>query len=448
MPKNQKIKNKRSNASEETALVTYFPQPTEMSGSGDYKAIFHKMANQIKNNEKQIKKALTSKPAKRVAKVALSAAARRFFGTGDYVANDMPVCNSLVNPTSAYATAEFTNRGRRGVRVVESECLGDIKSGALVGGSTVFTNQTFALNPANSNLFPWLSTIANSFDEYEPLGIIVRFKSTSSEFNGVSQALGTVILAADYDVADPPYSSKVEMENSDYAISSKSSSSMAMGIECDPKERATKLLFTGPVDPGESSKFYNLCNVQVATQGMSAADVTLGEIWIDYEFVFYKKQMPPATIIPPPVPRVGATFRSVDNVAGGASIAQGMVNVDAGSLDVSIVSNQLRFGPDAPLGRYSVVFLYNNGGDLWSTTGIHLNSEVGDGISLDPDGDYVFASNNFAGTEAANVLLLTFTLLVADSSATITFINAAEDMDGTRKIVVEPISEATNYDLA
>jgi hypothetical protein len=36
----------------------------------------------------------------------------------------------------------------------------------------------------------------------------------------------------------------------------------------------------------------NLCNIQVATQGMSAANIELGEIWIDYDIAFFKKQVP------------------------------------------------------------------------------------------------------------------------------------------------------------
>jgi hypothetical protein len=36
---------------------------------------------------------------------------------------------------------------------------------------------------------------------------------------------------------------------------------------------------------------YDLGNFQLATQGVSAAGVTLGELWVSYDITFYKKQL-------------------------------------------------------------------------------------------------------------------------------------------------------------
>lgn len=437
MPRNRKSK------STSTTLVTYVPQPTQMSGSGDYKSIFKKMANQIKNNEKQIKKVVTSKPVKKAAKVALSMAARRFLGSGDYETNDAPVCNSLINPTSKFATTEFVNQGRRGVRVTESEFIGDIKSGTLVGGSTVFHNQTFSLNPSNTTTFPWLSTIANSFDQYEPVGVIFRFKSTSSEFNGSSQALGAVILAADYDVNDPPYASKQEMENSDYAISCKSSRSMAMGIECDPKERLTRVLLTGDPDPGSATNFYDFCNVQIASQGMSVADVTLGELWVDYEFVFYKKQQPPLSLIPPTL-FSGATFSASENLASGDDLAFGMVNQSQGDLDIGFDGVNFSFGPLVPVGtRFLAVLLYKNTTNVGAIQDLLVDYSASAGITFDPATDFNDPIVSFSIGENANVLLANFT--VASVDATLQLANIGGVMIGQRKLIFLTIPATPNF---
>lgn len=219
------------------------------------------------------------------------------FGMGDYAVKT----NTLMQVPNAHAASipTFSKDGKRGIRVVEREYLGDVYSGpVLVNSSTSFNNQTYRLNPADPVTFPWLSRIASNFDQWEPNGIVFEFISTSSEFNGTSQALGTVILASEYDVSDPAYVNKVEMENSDYANSTKPSQTAMHGLECDPAERPTPILYTGDFPVGEH-KFYDLCNFQIATQGMSVVNQNLGELWISYDISFFKKQVNPTNLIIP-----------------------------------------------------------------------------------------------------------------------------------------------------
>lgn len=267
------------------------------------KSKMSKVKSAVKASAPKVVKEVKTRARRKVKKLAQQVVSRglaTFLGSGDYVTSEAVNCNSLVNPTTAFTGPEVTNKGRRGVRVVESEFVGDLVSGpVMVAGGTAFNNQVFTLNPQNVNLFPWLSSMAPLFDQWEPNGIILRFKSTSSEYNGTSQALGTVMCAADYDSADAPYGSKVELENADYAVSCKASENFLMGVECDPTERPTKLLFTGPgAGSATSSNLHDLCRLQVATQGMSVAGVTLGELWIDYDVTFYKKQLTGLSILP------------------------------------------------------------------------------------------------------------------------------------------------------
>lgn len=222
-------------------------------------------------------------PAGRVANSLVKGAAK-IFGVGDYTIHS----NSLIK--GGHIAPVFTNSSH-GVRVVDREYIGTIVSGALSGGSTVFQNQAYRINPSNSALFPWLSRMAEQFDQWEPHGIVFEFVSTSSEYNGTSQALGVVIVATDYDVNDPDYANRVEMENSAYAISSKASSNILHGIECSIAERPTRLLYTESSNTGSRGSLSDLGKLQVATQGMSVAGVTLGELYVTYDIEFYKKQM-------------------------------------------------------------------------------------------------------------------------------------------------------------
>lgn len=208
----------------------------------------------------------------------------KIFGSGDYVIRS----NSLMN-SNGVSPPKFGSSGR-GTRVTEREFLCDIYSGNLISGSTEFTSQIFKINPSDRSTFPWLSTIALQFDQWDLHGLVFYFKSTSSTFNGASQALGTVVMATDYNVMDPPYPSKQIMENSDYACSAKPSEDLVHGVECAIKERPTELLYTGS-NTGTPLNLTTLGNFQVATVGCSAANIKLGELWVSYDLTFYKKQL-------------------------------------------------------------------------------------------------------------------------------------------------------------
>jgi len=216
----------------------------------------------------------------------------KLFGHGDYTLK----ANSLVHGVNGPTVPKFAGNGKRGTRITEREFITDVFSGALSAGASAFTNTTYRINPTDSNVFPWLAAIASQFDQWDPHGIVFEFISTSSTFNGTSQALGTVVMATDYDVTDTAYASKQQMENADFSCSSKPSESLLHGIECEPTERPTKVLYTSsPANP----LFADLGNFQLATAGCSTAGARLGELWVSYDITFYKKQVAsPAVTLP------------------------------------------------------------------------------------------------------------------------------------------------------
>jgi hypothetical protein len=211
----------------------------------------------------------------------------KLFGFGDYSTTIKG--NSLMAGVAGSAVPKFQGDGKRGIRVTEREFIGNILSGTLSGGSSVFTNQSFPIIPTDASTFPWLSKMAGLFDQWEAHGIVFEFHTTSSTFNGTSQALGAVIMATDYDPLDPAYISKQVMENADYACSSVPSSNLLHGIECDPRERPLEVMFT--TLRAATPSFSSLGNFQIATQGCSTAGTTLGELWVSYDITFYKKQL-------------------------------------------------------------------------------------------------------------------------------------------------------------
>lgn len=180
----------------------------------------------------------------------------------------------------------------RFTRITHREFVQDI---VVPVAPTTFTNNTFVINPGNSTLFPWLASIASCYQQYEIMGMVFMFKSTSTDFS-TSGALGSVILSTNYDVLESPFASKVIMENSQYAVSAKPSLSQLHAVECDPKLTTTNVKYirnpSSSTTTSQDSRFYDHGLFQLATVGLSAtAGTTLGELWVTYDIKLLKPEI-------------------------------------------------------------------------------------------------------------------------------------------------------------
>jgi hypothetical protein len=198
----------------------------------------------------------------------------------------MPDYNVLMNSNQI---PQFSHTGNAHV-ISHREFIGDIT------GSAAFSVSNYAINPGNPYMFPWLCQIAAGYEQYKIHGLIFEFRTTSSEYNTTNPALGAVVLATQYDVLDPPFVSKPQMENYEFAVSGKPSVSIIHGVECDPKQNVLDDLYVAPptlgwtAPSGSDARFYNLGNLAVATVGMSSAYV-VGELWCSYVIEFVKPKI-------------------------------------------------------------------------------------------------------------------------------------------------------------
>lgn len=175
-----------------------------------------------------------------------------------------------------------------GFRVRHREYLGDIRASSVAGQ---FSITQYPVNPGLYSTFPWLCSIASQYDKWQPNGIVVCLNSLSSTYSGTS-SLGTVAIATDYDVLDTPYVNKIEMENSQFATSGNSSQSLLHPIECKTSLRSERLYKTrfGGISTTDNLRFYDHCNVYVATSGCTANQV-VAELWISYDITLYYPQL-------------------------------------------------------------------------------------------------------------------------------------------------------------
>lgn len=208
-------------------------------------------------------------------------AVSKFFGLGAYELNK----NSLMDRTGRQVP--FMHSTDETVIVRHREYICDISS------SSDFQVTRYSVNPGLDDIFPYLSALAENFEQYEFRGLVFEFNSTSAvALNSTNTALGAVMMAAQYRADAPAFTSKQEIQNHFWSVSGKPSDSFFLPIECDPAENPYKIQYvrSGDVPTGQDVKLYDLCNVSVATYG-SQATAVVGELWATYEIALRKPKL-------------------------------------------------------------------------------------------------------------------------------------------------------------
>lgn len=235
------------------------------------------------------------------AGTALGAGISRVAGFGDYTVMDNTMSRGGY---SSVDVPMFGGSGSSEVRVTHREF---VKTISVPSDPTKFNNFTMDINPSNEEMFPWLSKIAKNYQQYKINGMVVTFKSMTSEYTSAG-ALGTVGIATNYNVNDKPYADLVSFENSQFAVVNKPSLNIVHAIEC--KEFARNGLQLYVRDAGSEStqvsdpRFYDFAKVQIMTDGLpQVVDTTLGQLWVSYDITLLKPVVPRTSVTPPSVPR-------------------------------------------------------------------------------------------------------------------------------------------------
>lgn len=221
-----------------------------------------------------------------------------FFGRGGYEnahimssgteGNSNSTHNSLINHSQGTISMHSGDDETNSIHITHSEFIGDIKP-----SSSNFETQYFlALNPGLPQSFPWLSNIAQFYEEYEFVQLMFTIKSMVTEGN--SSAAGTVVIATQYNPMNAPFSTKQTMENYDYANSGKVTENLHHGIECDPRKRGgnqIEYIRTGSIPANQDLKTYDHAVFQVSTNG-ALPSLVIGELWVHYKVVLRKTKIP------------------------------------------------------------------------------------------------------------------------------------------------------------
>lgn len=211
--------------------------------------------------------------------------AQSLSGLGDYsVSRNVFAGNRL---------PEIVNQPSGGGTIIRfQEYLCDVFTSST---ANTFNIQSYYLNAANSTTFPFLSQIACNYEQYDFEGCLFEFRSTSANaLNSTNTALGSVMMATQYDSYDSAFDSKIAMLNYEFSTACKPSENCMHMIECDPRQTTVNELYTlydqGP--PANADiRLYNLGLFSIATTGFQGTSVNIGQLHVTYQVRLLKPKL-------------------------------------------------------------------------------------------------------------------------------------------------------------
>jgi hypothetical protein len=209
---------------------------------------------------------------------SLGNSAATILGLGSYSVKS----NSLYNTTIKSGEIPNMHSSSQSTIVRHKEYIGDVVSSSTPGA---FNAVSYSINPGLPGTFPWLSGIADQYQEYTFKGLLFEFKSSSADAiaSSTNTALGTVIMTTRYNPLLPAPTGKIDALNEYFTSDAKPSEDFCHFIECAPSENPFQVQYVrdGPV-PGNIQN-YDLGELYVCTQGMQGASNVCGEVWASYE---------------------------------------------------------------------------------------------------------------------------------------------------------------------
>jgi len=366
--KKSKLKKKVKKAVVKAAVSSVVPAMSHLSGKGRYSAgpMFARIKGQggyfsdlggkvggVLDFGKNLLTSITGLGSYRARAHAHNQNFRKF--NGNHTGLDLlNMIGGNPNPLNMGAMSATFENAEEGVVVTKREYIGDVLS------STAFNTVSYRINPGiqalGSTLFPWGSAMASLFEHYLLEGMVLEYKSTSTDFSATS-ALGSVTMSTIYDAAKLPLTNMVDINNSAFVTEEKPSLSFIHPIECAqlPKK------YTHPdnsLSSGADERLEDVGIFQVTTIGNQVDGSKIGELWCTYKIMFTKAVMPLSSatsfIATYPLTSSGTTYPWSD-------VTQ-YVNNAFNSLSVSIYPDVII--PDAghvliskcPKGAYLLVF--------------------------------------------------------------------------------------------
>jgi hypothetical protein len=232
-----------------------------------------------------------------------------------------------------------------------------------ITGSTAFAVPTsISVNPGLAASFPWLSSVANSWEEYKFHKLDMIYLTRTG-----TNVPGSLLMSPDYDAADAaPSSEVVASAYQDSAEDAPWKDNVcrlkASSLQGTNPRRITR---SGPLAANLDIKMYDAAVIHICT--IDGTAVNWGKIWVEYDVELFIPQLPSAGPCPLGGQIDGANTMTAANPFGVAPV----VDPTAAGITMNTAS-VLTF---LATGTYLVVFSY-------SGTVISATSNVGTNVTV------------------------------------------------------------------
>lgn len=216
---------------------------------------------------------------------ATYAGAGMYTGKGKYFQNQNDLINSVKNRSSGSIPMFSSKHDETGeLTISHREYIRDIYGNSE---NEPFHNQGIDLNPGLEASFPWLSQVAQNFEEYDFKQLIFTYRSTIADVSSNNGQVGTVIATTNYNPSENIFPNKSMMMGYAHTMSQKTTEALMHGVECDPKKlsgSSGKYVRSQGLDPNQDVKTYDHGKFQLAIANTpnDIADNTIGELWVSY----------------------------------------------------------------------------------------------------------------------------------------------------------------------
>jgi hypothetical protein len=188
-----------------------------------------------------------------------------------------------------------------------------------VAGSTTYSVASLADNPGLPASYPWLSSIASSYEQHETVS-----KTFCFETEAPTSATGVVVLSYDYDVLDAAPVDKTAALLVKDSVRTAPWQSSRLTLKGQDLKRRGKLYVRSGTVANSDQKTYDLGRLSVSTVGQATTAI-IGELWVEYVYRLHIAQQGS----PPGVQVVGAGSVSKTSIFGSAPTYSGSSPVTA-----------------------------------------------------------------------------------------------------------------------
>jgi hypothetical protein len=186
-----------------------------------------------------------------------------------------PVSKTIITKTTK---PMITNRQNGATNIKHREYIADFS----VTNSNFNINK-YPINPGLNAVFPWLSSVASRFEYY-------TFHKLKFIYQPICPTTtpGSVMLAVDYDAADPTPNDKIVLMS--YAGAMRTSPWTETVFDSSSMDRSNfttkRFVRQGPVGQNDV-KTYDVGNFFLASISTPATPTALGELYVEYDVSFY-----------------------------------------------------------------------------------------------------------------------------------------------------------------